>query len=263
MGPLAHRPLRRTRPPAYPTRQDAAAQPDLLRRHVPRAWLTNRELAAAVGVFLGASTAGCSGSARPNGTDGKPDWRAVVAPVSEHGEGKSDARSLIIWHGPGPTATSLPEGEAIQIIRQELAAAGLDALERKVQMPEIITTGRQAGSGLEWVSDQLAVVPVPTHSPLVAELHDAQHRVAIKYVWMGNFDHLCGPDAPFHADQDLRQAARRLAKEVRHQGHGFYMGIFYDPSVPRSYENAPAETKRLLREQVKDFVDWLKAQGAI
>jgi hypothetical protein len=60
---------------------------------------------------------------------------------------------------------------------------------------------------------------------------------------------------------------------VQAKGKGVCFGAFYDPAVRpdrRGYaEGAEAEkaarakSKRLLRLQVKDFVDWLKGQGVI
>jgi hypothetical protein len=82
---------------------------------------------------------------------------------------------------------------------------------------------------------------------------------------------------------DVKQAAAALSDQVQRKGHDLRIGVFYDPVTygglrswgessdndddGRSWKSTPekakAESKRLLRLQVLDFVNWLKAQGAI
>jgi nucleoside-diphosphate-sugar epimerase len=88
-------------------------------------------------------------------------------------------------------------------------------------------------------------------------------------------------------EYDCKDAARRLAKSVGGSANGLYFATFYDPTAflpfgevveaigpnasPEEFrqtmqklqEKAKVEPKRLLREQVRDFVEWLKGQGVI
>lgn len=75
-----------------------------------------------------------------------------------------------------------------------------------------------------------------------------------------------------HCAQQIREAFSKSQSSAK-------LAVFYDPIVavgpveiipfrpassqPRRGEKAHAEAKRLLRLQVQDFVNWLKAQGAI
>lgn len=54
MGSLVARPLRRIRPARYPAKLEVLADPELLAQHQPAAWLSNREIAAAVRFVAGA-----------------------------------------------------------------------------------------------------------------------------------------------------------------------------------------------------------------
>jgi hypothetical protein len=59
-----------------------------------------------------------------------------------------------------------------------------------------------------------------------------------------------------------------VSDQVRRQAQGVFFGAFYEPVVTdwRRFGTPAAAREReaeLLRAQVQDFVDWLKAQGAI
>jgi hypothetical protein len=90
---------------------------------------------------------------------------------------------------------------------------------------------------------------------------------------------------------DTRDLARRLSKRAQDSVRNVYFGAFYDPlacGFAEDYRNAlerntgkeldreardqllrnvleraRARSVRLLRLQVKDFVDWLKGQGVV
>lgn len=85
---------------------------------------------------------------------------------------------------------------------------------------------------------------------------------------------------------DLRRVAVSVAERVEKKEKGIYFGTFYDPMLNANREQLPRydatgeyaelkaardrlleerriEAKRLLRLQVRDFADWLKAQGVI
>lgn len=57
MGTVRAGPVKRAPTPRYPTRMEVADDPELLRKHVPGAWLHNRELAGALSIALAAGPA--------------------------------------------------------------------------------------------------------------------------------------------------------------------------------------------------------------
>ena len=74
-----------------------------------------------------------------------------------------------------------------------------------------------------------------------------------------------------------KSLASTVARHVRRTGKGFYFGAFYEPirreapagddidqmSQPRVETEGQEVSRELLRQQVRDFADWLKAQGVI
>jgi hypothetical protein len=281
MTKLISRPLRRCPASAYPTTLEVLADPELLRRHVPPAWLKHKEVAGALGAFLAANAAGCSGTAPGTGsgygsTGVGADAPAIVAPMFEHGDGRGRSRWTLACIAVA-APTYLPEEEAIAIIRDELARQGLPMSQRDVELSSVIIRGRELKQGYEWVVGQRGWEFIDMTGPLEVDLMDPRRGVAVEYVAREDFDRLGGDDQAWGA-MDIKRAAASLASEVARQGRGVYFGAFYDPvkhfgfggwadaeerGWASSKEEARAEAARLLREQVKDFVDWLKAQGVI
>jgi hypothetical protein len=285
MAALVSRPVRRMRSVGYPTKFEVLAHPEVLARHVPPGWLARREIAGAVGVFLAANAAGCgdrtTGSAPGGpGQDPRLEKVALVAPIFEHGRGQGEGRfSLSCVAVAAPTY--LPEEEALRVIGEELARAGLQMSERHVELRSVIIAGREFHRGYEWISGQRAGF-TPVKGPLELDLRDPVRHVAVEYVCTDNFDRLGGHDEN-QWSMDIKGVAASVAGEVRKQGHGLYFGAFYDPVEYYGYggwarlndedgsgfhyeasePEALTESQRLLRQQVRDFVDWLKAQGAI
>ena len=123
MKNMKSKPVRKYAGPKYPTRTEVAARPGLLQRHQPPAWRNLPELTGAVGLFLLADTARLAAADNP-AKDGKtksPSQAvAVVAPIFQHGEGRG-ATGCIVMSPP----VFLSEEEALQVIRQEMAAKGV------------------------------------------------------------------------------------------------------------------------------------------
>jgi len=144
---------------------------------------------------------------------------------------------------------------------------------------------------------------LPEDTPLRVNAMDGKCKIAVKYVSQDNYYDCGGeyPNANkiIGLDYSMVEVAQYLMQQIRGKGRGVYMGVFYDPmtcydeavfaeynkileewrtkdtnsneEVPRlihEYEKKlgkPTTNRSLehLREQVKDFIDWLKAQGAI
>ncbi|MBU0717559.1 MAG: hypothetical protein KJ749_04860 [Planctomycetes bacterium] len=105
--------------------------------------------------------------------------------------------------------------------------------------------------------------------------------MAVEFVAYDDFDQLGGDDS--RADRmDIKGVAASVAGQVKQHEPGVVFGAFYDPvsyygqTAPWLQDREPnakkyagsepearAQSRRLLRQQVKDFVDWLKGQGVI
>jgi hypothetical protein len=291
--------IRRWRTPAYPTTLEALAKPGLLARHQLPAWLSNREIAAAAGVLLAANAGGCSRAPASctSGTTLAPGAPAVVAPLFEHGSGRGSV-GCIAMNPP----EFLSEEEGLQVIREELTRQGLAPLKDNVEFSSVKIPRRYIQLQMredESDMDETIVEAPEEAQPLVVDLVTPQRHVAVEFVSLRDYGDLGGPQWgrgcwSSACEYDFKDVARSLSEQVRSQAQGVWFGAFYDPlttpghflkwagadttpaTAPSLFlsfsvggdkqgarEQATRESKQLLRQQVKDFVDWLKAQGAI
>ncbi len=291
MSALEHKPVKHGRWPAYPTKLEVLATPELLERHQPPAWLSNRELAAAAGVFLAANAAG-GGKATTDASNGArlaPDAPAIAAPIFEHGDGRG-VTGCVVLNPP----SFLSEEEARQIIKDELARYGMQALQEDIAFDGVAVPRRHIRITFDrenpTVSETIVVAP-GEEAALSVDLVDSTHQIAVEYVSISDYAFLGGPVyepgtwSSAHR-YDFKQTAKFAVQHIRGKPAGAYFGVFYDPlahvgqfvkwtgkqqqgPLPWMWDTderrqmAEAESKRLLRKQVKDFVDWLKAQGVI
>ena len=267
------KPVKRYRVPAYPTRLEVLADPDVLEQNVPHNWHRNVLTATTLGVFLAANSCTCADDSR------KPSnpKAAVVAPIFEHGGGRGATGCVVV-----APPVFLSEEEALQVITEELANSGIhvtgtNVVLKGVRIPQSEEHYGQVGE--EW-KEEVREVP-GKGEPLAADITDDNHRVAVEYVSNADYFRLGGLMSRSTAQSyDFRDVAAGVAKAVEKEGPGVYFGTFYDPmsKIERSQfkdekdwrkiwdeaqKQGGIESKRLLRLQVKDFIDWLKGQGVI
>jgi hypothetical protein len=191
-----------------------------------------------------------------------------VAPVFEHGDGWCPGCCSESW------AVYLIEDEILQIIARELGRHGIKFPELNVEcdvvIPRRYIIGEEGGK-------PFIVENYKKGRRLVVDAFDPKRRIAIEFVSVADHGELGGAESPYSTGwpPDVEDTAKFLAHRLWGEGmKGVYFGIFYDP-VSRSdqYEtesNAENPSNLLgkksvenLLRQVNDFVDWLKAEGAI
>lgn len=267
------KPVRRYGTPAYPTRLQVLADPHLLEKHIPVNWLSTPELAGAVAIFLAANSCTKAGEEQIPASSGA----AVVAPIFEHGAGRG-ATGCVAVSPP----VFLSEEEALQVIVEELANAGVrvtgtDVVLEGVFVPQHIETYRRVGGTF-----REKVEEIPGTQPLSLDIRDDRHRIGVEFISKSDYFQLGGARSASTAQGfDFQRVARGVAEAVGRKGKGIYFGAFYDPlpewdwgeahrissDWKQRWEAAKTregiEAKRLLRQQVQDFIGWLKGQGAI
>jgi hypothetical protein len=256
---MKSKPVRKYAQPNYPTRLEIAVRPALLHRHQPPAWRKWPELTGAAGLFLLADTARLPAADSPsNGGQTPPQIKALtlVAPIFEHGEGRG-ATGCVVMSPPA----FLSEEEALQVIREELATSGVKAWQTNFVVPGVKIT--PALWEIYQEDGKMQFVP-PSEKPLVASAADSKRKVAVEFVSERNCHRLGAPASSSTVQSyNLKAVAKSVAAEVQKQGQEkLYFGTFYDP-LAGTWRSGKAESQRLLRLQVQDFIQWLQAQGAI
>ena len=220
------------------------------------------------------------GATAKNGDKSKPIPASRVAPIFVHGEGRG-AFGCVAVNPP----VFLCEEEARQVITEEAKKSGIllepDARTvSKVPLP---------------VTDRYAFVKRPSKQrtqsgSLQLDGTDRKRAVSYEFVSCADFDAWEHKDSGLVSTAcavNLQQAASVLVDGLKQaQRRGSY-AVFYDPmcrtkdveyvedesgqidwkatdAVRAEIEAQAAEESRaLLREQVKDFIKWLKAEGVI
>ena len=295
-------PQRQHRSPGYPTRLEINADPALLREHLPATWSTRPELAAAAAVLLTLVFPGCqtpsttprkeptTSVTTPGATNSETATRvaatatAVVAPLFNHGQGSGSFGCIVV----APPAY-LSEDEAWQVIDEELAKRGINLTERDHTIQGIEIPLYDAAK-LEEIKEGDPLPEPLSVAPVRIDRADPRRRIMVEFVSVDKppektttwrLGSIGGIELKLEADV-LRELVATKATEP------LFFGALYDPAcspdlerpsitalpdnpTPADWENhwkqlnapAKAESKRLLRLQVQDFIKWLQAQGAI
>lgn len=269
------RPVRRVIRPAYPTRLQTLADPRLLETKTRLGLQPAGGAAAGVMTFIAANLAGCSEVTREVGTlEAEVLGRAVVAPLFEHGLGRGVTGCVMVC-----PPSFLSEEEALQVIVEEFSRVGVEPEQRNVELEGVQMPERPVDPVIrerlevreprnhidEWHRERLE--KEPRQLPIHADLHDPGHKIFVEFISREDHNKLGRDDLSGSTvySFDFADVARRLRDEVSADGEGIYFGAFYDPAVGRSFDGTvrDPDSRELLRRQVRDFVQWLEAQGAI
>lgn len=281
---------------AYPTKEQVMAHPELLRR-IPRRWAGNPLVLTALGLVLSAGLTACgtvqssdmpsSPSPRSSEETGTSDFLAsdlshpTVASAADSAEPSDEASPNapealdipIFAHGTGRGSYGcesvappvfLSEEEAMQVIAEECAAQGIDISGEKTisgtfpatsTLPEVTSGGE---------SDKTYT------GELTLDGYSEDLGIGVEFVSTDDIlDWQADTGMAATVEQyNLKGTAQRLADCTGN------VAVFYDPTADdyrdftgsneESYvENGKAQSLEELREQVRDFLQWLKAQGVV
>lgn len=282
-------PLPNYKSPSYPTKEQIQLHPELLRT-VPRRWARNPIVLTALSLVLSAGLTACgtaSDSILPDsnsapaasdasGASNSPSSgnSTISAASAENSAGDPATLDIPIFaHGTGRGSYGcesvappvfLSEEEAMQVIEEECAAQGIDLSGQKTisgtfpatsTLPEAISGGAsdQTYTGdlsLDGYSDDLGIgVEFVSTDDILDWKADTGMAATVE-------------------EFDLKGTAQRLADCTDN------VAVFYDPTAnddleftgsnEESYvESSREQSLEELRAQVRDFLQWLKAQGVI
>ena len=267
------RPVKRKPAPRYPTRDYLREHPELL-DVVPERWRNNRLVLGVLGgaVFLMMASDALAGDKAT-----QQNSAARVAPIFNHGIGRG-AFGCVVVNPP----VFLTEEEARSVVADEAKKAGLtfapDALTiKKIRLP--VTDQFDAYFGGREAQDSKPV----RVGDLVLDGYDNKHDVAYEFVSRSDFGSWERKDYKFASSvsgYDMRGAAEAVQSGLNAAKPPAYIGVFYEPLAKAAIEDnelmrssqidwekrtkvARELDKQMLREQVRDFIQWLKAQGVI
>lgn len=168
--------------PAYPTRLEVLAEPDLLKKNLPPGWQAVPQMAGSVALFLAVNAGLQAADKKPGG----PLGAAIVAPIFEHGDGRGVTGCVVV-----SPPVFLSEEEAWQVISEELAKQGVNISSRSVEIRGVEILRRF--ETYETVNGTLK--PKITEVPSSAKTYqsdgaDTKKRVAVEFVSQQDYNRL-------------------------------------------------------------------------
>ena len=267
-------PVRKYKIPKYPTQAEAFSDPELLRK-LPPSWVKNATVTAAAG-FLGAFAlaANAAGSETTQNDAGSNSGNLLkVAPIFEHGSGMGSIGCVMIV-----PPVFLSEQEALAIIKNAAEDAGISFNDPP---PEYIATSNKRPSGLTSLG----------YGNVGLKLYDAKNGIAAAFIAMRDAEIKTKGGPISVTSYNALELANMAAVDFARQNGDIAVGVFYCPGRPSgpaisinqlANENLPpgkdikeyynellneyrnernAYLEKQLRAQVRDFLEWLQAQG--
>jgi len=265
-------PVKRKVTPKYPDQYSVELRP-LLLRNKPLRWQATPVAGTVLSAVVMLGLAGCISEPVTMGSEPiimgdipMPDTQAAQTPFFEHGEG-------IGVYGCVSVAAPifLSEDDAFAIISDEFEK--LDITVKKgggtvdcVQIPKV---------SLSPLTDEPAVKGTVTGS-LEFDFAVEDDYIVMEFVSSDDVRAWAAGGAVSSVEQyNYKEAAKTLNESLDDEELNSVHGVFYDPaesidfseSGEKDFEELEAEAREksceTLREQVKDFIAWLGAQGVI
>lgn len=285
-------PLKHYKNPDYPTREATLSNPTLLNECVPERWKEKRILTTMLAVYLlgpdkaEAQVAG-STSIQPAMVTGneahrsgitekekeRRQLRPSIAPIFIHGDGRGST-GCVVMNPP----VFLSEAEARKVIEEEMMKEHIFFDKKNVQLEDV----RIPEEFESWSREG---------SPVQLDGYSSKFNLGYEVVTQEDYHQLGGEHSLSTVQSyDLVKAAENLRNKMKERGK-MNFAVFYDPleDIPTSpsknvtyeemryyYElddsdddrssegSRAAATQRsieVLRQQVADFIQWIKREG--
>lgn len=270
-------PLKSYREPKYPTREEVMDNPDILKL-VPDRWKGNMYVKIALSALLACSLAGCSDNR--GGDENNSAKKALVAPVFDHGSGRGSFGCVSV----APPAF-LSEEEAFQVIQEEARDFGITFETRSpvlkgAKIPET-KYHLETGSKVDEILKGRGKIDSTRSGELKLDGYDEKNKIGFEFVSKDDYDAWkIDEKVRSSVDQfDFLSTAKLLREGIEGKNEDSSIGVFYNPMtiLPREelisvkdekdWAKIEMKTKEMakqnLKEQVKDFLNWLKAEGII
>lgn len=266
-------PVKSYKTPQYPDKKIIFDNPDIL-KSVPKRWNKSVSTQIAFSSLLLMTLTACG--PKNYSSDNTGSKEASVAPIFEHGDGIGGYGCVSV----APPAF-LSEEEAYQIINDEVKKMGIDFKEKSELLKNVLIPVTYS-CPIKYVQDpdnpeqSIAIYPSKTKKAGNLELdgYDNDKNIAFEFVSVDDFKGWLGESGVLSSYEDYNclDAAKTLREGVTDKTSGKYIGVFYDP-ISRltteeymqedSIKKRKALSKELLRQQITDFIEWLKAEGVI
>lgn len=254
---LEMKPVRQYRTPGYPSQAHVRENPELLEM-MPQRWQKHMAMYTAIAMTATIGLTACAGQ--------KSTTPKLHIPVFAHGDGRIGYGCLVVT-----PPIILSEEDAYEIITDEAGKRGV----RFKNHPEDSGVGGDITGVFPATDLDRAGVSGTWEGTLHVDGFDEEHKIGFEYISMADMREWCSVSGGTASEFGYKVTAEELAKTVENTA------VFYDPGAYPEYKyteelkesgmeyNEYYEKRgfemaeELLRQQVRDFLDWLAAEGVI
>lgn len=272
------RPVKKYKTPKYPDRVAAANNPELLKK-LPNRWKKNVCITTALSSLLMLTLTSCK-EGEVTGSN-ITEKEAMVAPIFDYGSGRGSFGCMSI-----APPSFLSEEEAFQVIQEEGKKYGInfnkDGLELKnINIPETkyFLKPEEVKEGSSSFKEKGGIIENIKIGDLKLDGYDDEKKIAFEFVSREDYDNWHSEEGVWSSvqDFDFLSVASALRNGLENSNGHLSIGVFYNPmerlpenelkqgTESNDWDAMEARIKDMaednLRKQVKDFLEWLKAQG--
>ena len=266
-------PIAKYAPPRYPDKY-APHLDSLLRSHVPLRWRSSPLAGTVLSAVIMLGLSSCAEAPGDYVTMGVPlptptDMPRAATPIFEHGMGVGTFGCVSV-----AAPVFLSEADAYAIISDEFAKIGFTVEQgggtvENVQLP--VTSAYQELNGQYEMKTENGSLDFDFHI----------NGMKIEYISSADFQRWTNEEAYLASDGTMMMAsvstenyletAKTLNDSLNAMDLGQVHGVFYEPAEyyewreddEQAKQEAAERAQEQLRAQVKDFIEWLAAQGVI
>lgn len=272
------RPVRKYKTPKYPDKEAVINNPELLKQ-LPDRWKKNVYVSAALSSLILFTLTSCRES---EVTDTNlTEKEAKVAPVFDHGNGRGSFGCMSI-----APPSFLSEEEAFQVIQEEgkryginFERSGLDLKDVDIPETKYFLRPEEVKEGTKSIWDKGGVIDSSKAGDLKLDGYDSEKKIGYEFISKEDYDNWHVEEGIHSSveDFDFLSTANILRDGLENRNQDTSIGVFYNSmemlpmdEINRArekgdFDGMEARVKGMaednLRKQVKDFLEWLKAQG--
>ncbi|MEW6366501.1 MAG: hypothetical protein AB1714_17885 [Acidobacteriota bacterium] len=258
----------------YPDRSTLRSNPQLINGAVPQRWLKKGLTTGTLLMLVGSCDQGWHAATQGGGPQTKRDPSSLDHQARHEGRAHEFKMPPLFIHGDGHGATGcvvvtppvfLSEDEAIDLIINELRNSGFSPSDKPLLLDGVLTEERrekydrdrlQAGRAAEYEKGQKHL--------FYLDGYDSNRGIGFKFVSSENYEKLGGPSSDSTVmSYDMVAVAQEIRERLA--GEPVSAVVFYDPIIQRDgcrRGECEAEARELLKEQVRDFVEWSRRESA-
>lgn len=258
--------------PGYPEKKNVLRNPGIL-TSVPKRWRCSLRTCMAFSSLLFLTLTACGQTGSKTGTstvnvdnidsvskgrsNSKNNAEGKVAPIFEHGDG----RGAFGCDSVAPPSF-LSEEEAFEVIEEEAKRQGIVFTMGGPKLTDVKLPVTDLYPSPERMQESFGTEKNPYKTKkgnIDLDGYDEERNIAFEYVSTDDFEGWAQNTGIWSsvATYDVKQAAKSLREGIKDKNGDNHVAVFYDPILNKTW------AKKELKEQVKDFINWLKAEGII